>query len=246
MLPQCRRLVLSRTSVSRLARQLSSASAPSASDDTMADYKLKIARAALKQVPTHGWTQDAITAAVLEHPNMSISMSGMLNPSELVNWLMNSFNEELREKTEWAVFEKIQWRLQQVAPLVQTGQWHTGMAMGLSTPMTTHSQLHEFVELIAPPNSTAMYKTALGGVFVASELHLLTDSSPDYEETWKFLQLRLDELEQGQFASLCSNSIPLGATTAVATSLFEGISSLLAPPASNPVGTKASDYTRKK
>jgi ubiquinone biosynthesis protein COQ9 len=214
----------------------------------MADHKRKLAQAALKQVPHHGWTQDAITAAVLEHPNMSISMAGMLTPSELVNWLMDSFNEELREKAEeWTVFEKIQWRLQQVAPLVQSGQWHKAMAMGLSTPVTTRSQLHEFVEIIAPPNSTIIYKTALGGIFVATELHLLTDSSPDYLETWKFLQLRLDELERGEFANLFdSSSIPMAATSAVATSLFEGISSLLAPPGSNTTGTKARDYTFKE
>jgi hypothetical protein len=123
--------------------------------------------------------------------------------------------------------------------------------MGLSTPMTTHAQLHKFVEIVAPPGSSIIYKTALGGIFVAAELHLLTDSSPDFEETWKFLQLRLDELEQGNFINVFDSNIPMAATTAVASSLFEGISSLLMPssPASNnkmAAGTKASDYVSKK
>jgi ubiquinone biosynthesis protein COQ9 len=217
----------------------------------MADQKRELAKAALKQVPQYGWTQDAITAAVLEHPSMTISMSGLFTPSELVHWLMDDFNRQLRddpEKAKWSVFDKIKWRLEQVVPLVQSGQWHQGMALGLSTPLTTRSQLHEFVELVAPPGSSMTYQTTLGGIFVASELHLLTDSSPKYEQTWEFLESRLDELDQGQFVNLSSGGagIPMAATSAVASSLFEGLCSLILPssPAGVP-GSNPSDYKSK-
>jgi ubiquinone biosynthesis protein COQ9 len=217
----------------------------------MADQKRELAKAALQQVPQYGWTQDAITAAVLEHPNMTISMSGLLTPSELVHWLMDDFNRQLRddpEKSEWSVFEKIKWRLEQVVPLAQSGQWHQGMALGLTTPLTIRSQLHEFIELVAPPGSSMMYQTTLGGIFVASELHLLTDSSPEYEQTWKFLESRLEELEQGQFVNLSGDgaSIPMAATSAIASSLFEGLSSLILPSSSVGVpGASPSDYKSK-
>jgi hypothetical protein len=117
--------------------------------------------------------------------------------------------------------------------------------------------LHEFIELVAPSNSSTLYKTALGGIFVATELHLLTDTSVDYVETWKFLELRLKDLDEGNYSFpsvglLDSKSIPMAATVAVATSLLEGITSLLSPPltsshsggSSMMPGTKASDYTR--
>lgn len=218
----------------------------------MADQQRELARAALKQVPQHGWTQDAITAAVLEHPNMTISMSGLLTPSELVHWLMDDFNRQLRddpEKSKWSVFEKIKWRLEQVVPLAQSGKWHQGMALGLTTPVTTRSQLHEFIELVAPQGSSMMYQTTLGGIFVASELHLLTDSSPTCEQTWKFLESRLDELEQGQFVNLSGDgaSLPLAATSAVASSLFEGLSSLILPSKSlgGVPGSSPNDYKAK-
>jgi ubiquinone biosynthesis protein COQ9 len=163
-----------------------------------------LAQAALKQVPEYGWTQDAITAAVLQN-NMAISMSGLLTPSELVTWLMDDMNQQLKQKqrdddSKLSVLEKIKWRMQQVIPLVESGQWQHGMALGLtSTPLTTQSQLQEFIELVAPPNSSRLYKTALGGIFVATELHLLTDTSVEYVETWKFLKLRLKDLDDGNY-----------------------------------------------
>ena len=240
---------------------------PKDSNNSMESLKIRLARAALKQVPRHGWTQDAIAAATMEDPKLSISMSGMLSPPELVNWFMDDMNQQLRTKNEEIYksndndendnkqFEAIQWRLKQVLPFVESGQWHRGMAMGLSTPMTTQSQLHEFIELISPDNCSTAYHTALGATFITTELHLLTDSSPNYVETWSFLKSRLDELERQQreygdvdpaqffmqFASSApipsissltnmTNSIPAMAGMAVATSLVEGAASLVFSP----------------
>ena len=236
----------------------------------MINVKNTLARAALKQVPRHGWTQDAIAAAASEDPKLSISMSGMLSPSELVGWFMDDMNQHLRTKkndddksndNENRQFKAIQWRLQQVLPFVESGQWHKGMAMGLSTPLATQSQLHEFIELISPDNnnSSTAYHTALGAIFVATELHLLADSSTNYADTWSFLQSRLDELEHHQkefggnvdptqfllqlassapvpsLSSLVNmtNSIPVAAGVAVAQSLVEGAASLVFPQSSS-------------
>jgi len=231
----------------------------------MSDAKTRLAKAALKQVPKHGWTQDAIAFAAAEDPKLSLSMSGMLTATELVGWFMDDMNEQLKSKkfsdNNNKQFEAIQWRLQQVLPFVESGQWHKGMAMGLSTPLKTRAQLHEFIELVSPANSSQAYQTALGAIFVATELHLLTDSSStnnnnnNYQDTWTFLQTRLDELEAHQqqygdvdpaqflaqlastapFPSLTSlannmtNSIPVVAGLAVAQSLVEGAASLVFP-----------------
>lgn len=235
----------------------------------MQGTKTRLARAALKQVPKHGWTQDAIAVAASQDAKLSISLSGMLSPSELVSWFMNDMNEQLRkqqeddnnEDTSNRQFRAIQWRLQQVLPFVESGQWHKGMAMGLSTPLTTQSQLHEFIELVSPDNASQSYHTALGAIFVATELHLLTDDSPLYADTWSFLQNRLDDLEGhvrdygdvdptrflGQLASSTpapsltslanmTNSIPVVAGLAVAQSLVEGAASLVFPQLSSSLG----------
>jgi ubiquinone biosynthesis protein COQ9 len=240
-------------------------------NNSMENVKNTLARAALKQVPRHGWTQDAIAAAASEDPKLSISMSGMLSPSELIGWFMDDMNLQLRTKKDDKSdesggddhdnrqFKAIQWRLQQVLPFVESGQWHKGMAMGLSTPLATQSQLHEFIELISPDNnSSTSYHTALGAIFVATELHLLTDSSPNYADTWSFLRSRLNELERHQkeyggdvdpsrfllqlassapvpsLSSLVNmtNSIPVAAGMAVAQSLVEGAASLVFPQSS--------------
>lgn len=239
----------------------------------MDDLKTTLARAALNQVPRHGWTQDAISAAAFEDPKLSISMSGMLSPSELVGWFMDDMNQQLRTRKENEIksddkidsgdghennnsptFDAIKWRLQQVLPFVESGQWHRGMAVGLSTPLTTQSQLHNFIDLVSPDDCSTAYHTALGAIFVATELHLLTDSSTNYIDTWSFLESRLDELEShkreygdidpGQFlmqlasatpvpsvSSLANmtNSIPVVAGVAVAQSLLEGAASLVFP-----------------
>jgi rpsU-divergently transcribed protein len=206
------------------------------SNSSMDNARNRLAQAAMEQIPKYGWTQDAITVAAMEDPKLSVSMSGMLSPSELISWFMNDMNHQLRKKKEEeetktttrtnendddvdVVFEAIQWRLKQVLPLVESGQWHHGMAMGLSTPLATKSQLHEFIEIISPENSTSAYHTALGAIFISTELFLLTDSSSstNYSKTWSFLKQRLNELDNHQkefgddvdLAQLMLNNSPL-------------------------------------
>jgi rpsU-divergently transcribed protein len=206
------------------------------SNSSMDNARNRLAQAAMEQIPKYGWTQDAITVAAMEDPKLSVSMSGMLSPSELISWFMDDMNHQLRKNKEEqerrtrtnenendddvdVVFEAIQWRLNQVLPLVESGQWHHGMAMGLSTPLATQSQLHEFIEIISPENSTTAYHTALGAIFISTELFLLTDSSSltNYSKTWSFLKQRLIELDTHQkefggnvdLAQLMLNNNPL-------------------------------------
>eukprot|EP00526_Cylindrotheca_closterium_P015792 CAMPEP_0113625150 /NCGR_PEP_ID=MMETSP0017_2-20120614/12988_1 /TAXON_ID=2856 /ORGANISM="Cylindrotheca closterium" /LENGTH=269 /DNA_ID=CAMNT_0000535249 /DNA_START=50 /DNA_END=856 /DNA_ORIENTATION=+ /assembly_acc=CAM_ASM_000147 len=207
----------------------------------MGDQKRRLAKAALQQIPKHGWTQDALTAAVMEDPQMSVSMTGLWTPTELVNWLMDDWNSQLQEKQSnesqrMSAFDAIQWRLEQVIPLVKASRWHEGMALGLSTPLTTRSQLHEFVELAAPNGATTVYKTGLGSIFLSTELFMLTDSTEDYEATWEFLRNRLNELDNGEMVHIVDmnqimstisssssssgsgNNVPVAAASAIASS----------------------------
>jgi hypothetical protein len=85
----------------------------------------------------------------------------------------------------------------------------------------------------------------LGGVYVATELHLLTDQSPDYQDTWEFLHGRVSEWERlfvGGKESTSSSSSFMNPSamlqqggnvaytaSAVASSLAGGVVSLLQP-----------------
>lgn len=253
----------------------------------MDHFRDRLARSAIQQVEKHGWTAEAITAAAVQDPKLSLSMAGMLTPTELIHWFMDDMNRQLSQKIQQdredpsstaaatdnnkLIFDSIQWRLHHVVPLVRCGQWHKGMALGLSTPLTTQQQLHEFIEILSPPGASIQYQTALGGIFVATELHLLTDSSPNYQDTWTFLQSALDELDKhkndqtaGTPSQILSSlllslppknmnpidsSIPLMASMAVASSLMEGVASLILPHGTNGSsssssvpGTQSSDY----
>lgn len=283
----------------------------------MGPVRAALARAALRQVGEHGWTQDAITAAAMGggDPRLSLSMSGMVSPPDLIRWFMDDMNVRLRQRRTAAavqasdgpssasstdlLFDSIQWRLRQVVPLVERGRWHEGMALGLQTPLVTKAQLDEMVDILlleVPPSSTSTaqsaetpphYRAALGGIFVAAELHLLADRSDGHAETWDFLRRRLDELEAHRddpgrlllllhaspLSSLAGavqaaaaaavtatssgvHGIPAtAAASAVASSLWDGIASLVLPSSdagtapfplggSRPdaAGTRASDY----
>jgi ubiquinone biosynthesis protein COQ9 len=246
-------------------RSLSTATAtPSSSTNpppppSMHQHKQDLLQAALKQVHEHGWTQKAITAAVLDHPRLSLSMAGMITPSELVSYCMDDWNRQLQSKcqqqfadsssdTELELeFEAIQFRLQCEIPWIQSGRWHEAMAVGLlQQPLRTRQQLHDIIETIAP-HATMARQAGLGATYAATELHLLTDTSEQYQATWEFLKQRLDTLDGAAPMMMTMMSmpsmtggIPAVAANAVAMSLLEGVTSLFLP-SSTGVGTKVSD-----
>ena len=116
---------------------------------------------------------------------------------------------ELESKSR--LFDAYKFRLSLMVPFLQSRTWHEAMAMGLvQNTVTTHSQVHRVVELLCPLgeiddkgneddgtitqsiNRTG-HQALLGAIYVSTELHMLTDSSLDYEDTWAFLQARIDD-----------------------------------------------------
>lgn len=171
-------------------------------------------------------------------------MVGMITPIELVEWFMQDCNQQFASKLDQIQMDDmdiperiaagIQARLEYVIPVLPT--WHQGMAMGaVQNSVTTAHQLEEIVTLITRktgPVSSPVERTAIGAVYVATELHLLTDTSPDHQDTWNFLKLRVGELHmlaQHQQNPI-SSSDSIVATAAVVASLAGGLVSL-APPA---------------
>jgi ubiquinone biosynthesis protein COQ9 len=207
--------------------------------------KSRLLRASLDQVSIHGWTTDAIIAAV-EHEKLPLSTIGMITPKHLVEWFMQDCNQRFARAldgvstsaantSEFAqsqqqehlkhegsqlnveedlISNAIQMRLELVIPILPT--WHQAMALGaIENPITTAHQVDEIVTLIlmqlhgnnnATTNNTTTTTTAdtswkavtvslptldraaITGIYIATELHLLTDTSENYEDTWIFLR----------------------------------------------------------
>ncbi|KAL7575935.1 hypothetical protein ACA910_000732 [Epithemia clementina (nom. ined.)] len=133
-------------------------------------------------------------------------------------------------------------RLEYQKDLVSSRQWHHGMAMGLSSPnqaMQTTQQLKTLMQTVvsktllhhqsnytninnAETNNTGGHpqpqpisdisQIALGAVYVATEFHMLADTSPNYQATWDFLRQRVQEWYQYQstLGSIHHHSFAIG------------------------------------
>ena len=236
-------------------RLLSSASGASSNLNVQ---RANILSEALSQVHQHGWTEDAIAAAVLTL-NLPPSMTGLASggPSELVSFFMDKCNRdidiELREKYVHAwteegtliserIHQAIWCRLKMVEPYVRSGRWHEGMAIGAMPPnntVTTAGQLSQLVTSIVDsvglPSVGPLERAAIGGVYAATELHMLADESQGFGDTQIFLQERVRELDTMANATFSVGSggfvspEVVVAATAVATSLGGAIISLAQP-----------------
>jgi ubiquinone biosynthesis protein COQ9 len=285
----------------------------------MQDVRHNLLLSALHQVHEHGWTQDAIAAAVAADSTISISLAGMIQPDELIAFSMDHWNAKLAvdlavKQEIWRacefvteleldepqvsvasstvasrIEEAIKTRLGYLLPHLRSQRWHEGMAMGVRDPaaaLHTKEQLRQLIQIIS--NAVVMdvddettttadkndgndmssnsnnsnsnnnniplsdwQQLTLGGVYVTTELHLLTDQSPDYQDTWEFLHERVSEWERlfvtknnggpdnSASAFLFMNMNPTAllqqggnvayTASAVASSLAGGVVSLLQP-----------------
>lgn len=146
-------------------------------------------------------------------------------------------------------------RLEMVTQYINSKRWHEGMALGAMYPsnaVTTASQLEDLMDAIAVGMSTVDAKTsashlhsngslpplgqiervAIGAVYVATELHMLADTSDGFEDTWSFLKERVGELElvatRRSSSGLLSPEMAVAAS-AVAASMGGAVLSLFAP-----------------
>ncbi len=215
-----------------------------------------ILSAALPHVHEHGWTDQALAHGVLSS-KLPPSYIGKVEDkkSDLINYFMHDCNirlerafEALRSNKDgdfeiWTHSQVIEWgirkRLEMNTPYVRSKRWHEGMALG-AMPMNaleTATHLETMVKVIEKnmmgSSLGQMERGAIGAVYIATELHLLSDESRDYEETWNFLQQRVRELEQAAKSNFSAipNSDMIVAGAAVASSLAGGLISLFAPAA---------------
>jgi len=148
----------------------------------------------------------------------------------------------------------IRTRLGMVSDYINSKRWHEGMALGAMYPsnaVTTASQLEDLMDVIAigmakvdatstshrqsndsSPPLGQVERVAIGAVYVATELHMLTDTSEGFEDTWSFLKERVGELElmatKRSSSGLMSPEMAVAAS-AVASSMGGAVLSLFAP-----------------
>lgn len=152
----------------------------------------------------------------------------------------------------------IQYRLEMTIPYVKSNRWSEGMALG-ATPynaMSTATHLDELVTIledalymvnddVRTSKLNPLERTGIGALYVATELHLLADTSPGFSDTWKFLNDRIHELHTMQQQSLTQlfppqlNQETMVAGMAVASSLGGAVLSLMTPVARGGVSAVA-------
>ena len=155
-------------------------------------------------------------------------------------------------KTEKAFIEyAIRKRLEMVGPYIRSQRWAEGMALGASPFQVQETAKHlEAIVSIIEENLSIYFKDVsislldrggIGTIYIATELHMLADSSTNYEDTWMFLNQRMMDLEQ--ITKSTQSGIPtsdtLVAAQAVASSLGGAFLSLMAPAAQKTVSAVA-------
>eukprot|EP00979_Chaetoceros_neogracilis_P012918 scaffold3559_cov284-Chaetoceros_neogracile.AAC.16 len=227
----------------------------------------QILSAALSHVHTYGWTEQALAQGVLTS-KLPPSYIGLITDkkSELIHFFMQDSNDRLSQalkeediegkyKTHADIIEwAIKTRLEMNIPFVRSKRWAEGMALG-AMPLNayeTANHLEDMVKIIESGMMRCggnhdqqplgvMGRGAIGAVYVATELHLLSDDSADHQDTWMFLKHRVRELElaaQNDFLAVPSSDM-LVAGAAVASSLGGAVLSLVAPAAAAGVQSMA-------
>jgi rpsU-divergently transcribed protein len=190
---------------------------------TLEGIRLQLVESALQQVHQYGWTRTAIIVATAmlreQHGGRwSLSVAGTIKePEELIFEQMRIWRERLERDLCAAADDEprapgrraeraIRTRLGYMRPFLESGTWSTAMAMG-AHPLhaaETASQLGDLLAAVSGyclPQDTASgslafqaQQASLGAIYMATELHILTDTYP-YCDTWDFLHQRIAEWE---------------------------------------------------
>nr|XP_008174830.2 ubiquinone biosynthesis protein COQ9, mitochondrial isoform X2 [Chrysemys picta bellii] len=191
----------------------------------------RILTASLEFVPTHGWTADAIAEGA-KSLGLSVAAAGMFHNdgSELILHFVSQCNSELsnlleeqqklvqlgqaeKKKTDQFLRDAVEARLRMLIPYIE--KWPQAVSI-LLLPHNIPSSLNLLTSLVddmwhyAGDQSTDINwytrRTVLAGIYNTTELVMMQDSSPDFEETWHFLENRIaDAMKMGHTAKQIKN-----------------------------------------
>ncbi|KAG7400881.1 Ubiquinone biosynthesis protein coq9, mitochondrial [Phytophthora boehmeriae] len=212
------------------------------------DIEKRILDKALNHVPTHGWTIEALAAGAtdLGYPSVAHGMFPH-GAADLVTYFMDSCHKKLREtliiNTEklqaMTVAERLKFgvrtRLEMLEPVMD--RWPQGMAVGAlpeNVPTTAKqlAKLSDEIWYFAGDKSTDMSwytkRAILTGIYASTELFMLNDKSPNYQDTWAFLDRRVDETIQLGEMPQTLNDVA-GMASIGLQSIFSAVTSLAGP-----------------
>ncbi|KAI9204613.1 COQ9-domain-containing protein [Polychytrium aggregatum] len=192
----------------------------------------KILVSALNFVPTHGWTADAIMegSKALGYSNVAHGLFPR-GPIELVEFFIKDSTVRMRDemnqldlnamKTTAKIRTACITRMKLTAPYIR--KWPEAVAL-LALPQNAANNVANLGELvdemwyIAGDRSVDMNwytkRALLAAVYTSTELFMTQDRSPEFAETWKFLDRRLqDTAFVGRSASEIKNIADFGAKT---------------------------------
>ncbi|NWY07474.1 COQ9 protein, partial [Nothoprocta ornata] len=188
------------------------------SEDSASEEQLqhRILAAALDFVPEHGWTAEAIAEGA-KTLGLSAAAAGMFRSdgSELVLHFVSQCNTKLAElleqeqklvqlgetqkkTTDQFLRDALEARLRMLIPYIE--KWPQAVSI-LLLPQNIPSSLSLLTSMIddichfAGDQSTDFNwytrRAVLTGIYNTTELVMMQDSSPDFEDTWRFLENRV-------------------------------------------------------
>uniref|UniRef100_A0A8C6X7H1 Ubiquinone biosynthesis protein n=1 Tax=Naja naja TaxID=35670 RepID=A0A8C6X7H1_NAJNA len=178
----------------------------------------QILTAALKFVPTYGWTMDAIAEGA-KSVGFSVAAAGLFHNdgSELILHFVSQSNSKLSElleeqhklvqlgqlekkKTDQFIKDALEARLRMLIPYIE--KWPQAMSV-LLMPHNIPSSFNLLTTMVddiwhyAGDQSTDINwytrRVILAGIYNTTELVMIQDSSPDFEDTWSFLYNRVND-----------------------------------------------------
>ncbi|XP_029289922.1 ubiquinone biosynthesis protein COQ9, mitochondrial [Cottoperca gobio] len=187
--------------------------------ETEEQLQARILTAALEFVPLHGWSVEAIAAAA-ETLGLSSASTGMFynGAGDLVLHFIAQCNSQLTDvlaeqhnqvqlgqadpkKTADFLRDAVETRLRMYIPYIET--WPQAMSI-LLLPHNIPDSLKHLSTLVddmwyyAGDRSTDMNwytkRAALTGIYNTTELVMLQDSSPDFQDSWNFLDNRIQDV----------------------------------------------------
>ncbi|NWX24823.1 COQ9 protein, partial [Aegotheles bennettii] len=195
------------------------------SEDYESEEQLRhrILTAALEFVPEHGWTAEAIAEGA-KTLGLSVAAAGMFHSSgsELILHFVSQCNAKLSElleqeqkrvqlgeaekkPTDQFLRDALEARLRMLIPYIE--KWPQAVSV-LLLPHNIPSSLSLLTSMIddiwhyAGDQSTDFNwytrRAVLTGIYNTTELVMMQDSSPDFKDTWRFLENRVaDAMNMG-------------------------------------------------
>ncbi|XP_062246488.1 ubiquinone biosynthesis protein COQ9, mitochondrial isoform X2 [Platichthys flesus] len=187
--------------------------------ETEDQLQARILTASLEFVPLHGWSKEAIASGA-ETLGLSSASTGMFHngSGDLVLHFIAQCNSQLTEilaeqhkqvtlghaepkKTADFLRDAVETRLRMHIPYIET--WPQAMSI-LLLPHNIPDSLKHLSTLVddiwyyAGDRSTDMNwytkRAALTGIYNTTELVMVQDSSPDFQDTWNFLDNRIQDV----------------------------------------------------